>query len=109
MRIAAVVALVGACSWATMNVPDRVPPNEVLSCAVPAAPVIDGILALAATGIAAAGILDFAHGAEFGTEAMLILTPPGLVGAGLFTASAVYGVRERSRCLRMKAQQPIRT
>jgi hypothetical protein len=28
---------------------------------------------------------------------------------GAFTASAVYGVKERSRCWRLKAEQPIRT
>ena len=110
MRKVAMVVLIGACSWATVRVPDQVPPTEVLTCPPPVAPVVDGAIAVGGRGIAVVGVVDAVRGSsDIGAAPLLLFTLPGVVLASVFTASAVYGVKERARCLRLKAEQPIRT
>jgi len=101
--------MVVGCSWATVRVPDRVPDNEVLVCPPPVAPIVDGIVVAGAAALAVVGVVDSAREDEFGYAPMLLFTLPSLAVAGAFTASAIYGVHERSRCQQLRAQQPIRT
>jgi hypothetical protein len=106
IAVLGLVGVVGACSFVSVRVPDRIPEDRELDCTT-GAPIADTVIAALAL-VSAGGMVYKAQteDARFG-DALIgayVGAPLGILGLG-YAGSAIYGHVATHRCRRLANEQ----